>query len=70
MEEFSARKLGEVLAFAEVGIETFEKGREALEKVFGKDKVEEVLAKNKAHAEKIKNIANKEKPEEKGNKEI
>lgn len=35
MNEFSAKKLGEVLAFAIVGIETFERGRHALEQGLG-----------------------------------
>ncbi len=32
MEQFAARKLGEVLAFARVGEETIARGREALNK--------------------------------------
>lgn len=34
MNEFSAKKLGEVLAFALVGQETWQKGKSALEEVF------------------------------------
>lgn len=37
MNEFSAKKLGEVLAFADVGLETFDKGREAFEKTLGEN---------------------------------
>ncbi len=57
MNEFVAKKLGEVLAFAEVGHETFEKGREAFEKVWGKEKVKQVISENTAHSEAIRKIA-------------
>jgi hypothetical protein len=56
LNEYIARKLGEVLAFAEVGLETFEKAEDALKKVFGKEKYEEAKKENSLHAEKIKSI--------------
>ena len=42
MNEFGAKKLGEVLAFAVVEIETFEKGRTALSKVLGEEEVKKL----------------------------
>ncbi len=43
MNEFTAKKLGEVLALTEVGEETFNKGQKAFESVLGKEKVSEAL---------------------------
>jgi len=57
MTEFSARKLGEVLAFSVVGAETLEKGRPALESVFGTDKVASMVETHKAHAAAIEKAA-------------
>lgn len=51
MNEFSAKKLGEVLAFAEVSLDTIEKSRVALSEVF--DSVESVERANKEHREAI-----------------
>jgi len=56
MDEFVARKIGEVLAFAEVGLETFEKGREGLVQVFGEEVFGEINNKNSEHAGKLKEI--------------
>ncbi len=44
MNQFTAKKLGEVLAFCQVGHETFEKGRVALEQGLGAEVVEKALA--------------------------
>ncbi len=49
MTEFSARKLGEVLAFARVGSETMERGRTALASVFGEAEVAELIESQKQH---------------------
>jgi hypothetical protein len=57
LNEFVAKKLGEVLAFAVVGIETFEKGSKALVSVLGDDMVEDVLQKCEEHKAKILEIA-------------
>jgi hypothetical protein len=43
MNEFVAKKLGEVLAFAVVGKETFEKGKDALISVMGADVVNAMI---------------------------
>jgi hypothetical protein len=58
MTEFTAKKLGEVLAFAEVGVETFEKGKEALGTVFeGMDGVDGAIEDSRAHAAEIERVA-------------
>jgi len=53
MTEFTARKLGEVLAFSQVGAETMEKGRPAFESVFGAEKVNALIAGQNDHAAAI-----------------
>ncbi|MCX6703649.1 MAG: hypothetical protein NTV02_03100 [Candidatus Zambryskibacteria bacterium] len=60
MNEFTAKKLGEVLAFAEVGIETFEKGRDALTSVLGADMLESLIEESEMHASSIRKIATDE----------
>jgi hypothetical protein len=57
MNEFTAKKLGEVAAFAIVGTETFEKGRAALVSVLGEDTVKNYFALCEKHEEKIMKIA-------------
>ncbi len=57
MTEFSAKKLGEVLAFSQVGADTMEKGRPALESVFGAEKVASLIDGHKAHADAITKTA-------------
>lgn len=58
MTEFSARKLGEVLAFARIGTDTIERGRTALETVFGgAEGVDALLAANAQHAAEIEAMA-------------
>lgn len=65
LNEFTAKKLGEILAFSRVGKETFERGRAALTKVFGSDEVEAIIEANNALAERVDIIA-----EESGVKDI
>lgn len=57
MNEFTAKKLGEVLAFAVVGKETFEKGRNALTQVFASQGVEQILKDTADHANTITALA-------------
>lgn len=57
MNEFIAKKLGEVLAFAEVGYETLERGRGTLIDVFGPDDVSRITEENLALGERIKILA-------------
>ena len=57
MNEFTAKKLGEVLAFAVVGIETFEKGKIALVSVLGEDEVTKLISQSSKHRDVILKIA-------------
>jgi hypothetical protein len=56
MNEFSAKKLGEVLAFSLVGRETAEKSQKAFTALF-EDGAEKIVEKYRAHAEAILSIA-------------
>jgi len=56
MNEFIAKKLGEVLAFAEVGLETFERGKTAFESVLGIERVSQILKDNATHVETIRKV--------------
>lgn len=60
INEFVAKKMGEVLAFADVGNETIEKGKAALILALGEDEVMNLLDKNRIHADEIKKIAQDE----------
>jgi hypothetical protein len=60
MNEFTAKKLGEVLAFAEVGMETFDKGRDAFVSVLGEEAVQSFVEESQIHADTIRSIAEKE----------
>ncbi len=57
MNEFISKKLGEVLAFAEVSHETFERGRHSLEAGFGVERVNQAIKDNTLHAESIKKLS-------------
>jgi hypothetical protein len=57
MNEFVAKKLGEVLAFNRVGTDTLEKGRPALVEALGAEKVEDMFEKNRIHAEEVMRVA-------------
>ena len=57
MNEFGAKKLGEVMAFAIVGDETIMKGIRALSPVLGDSEVKDILEKNRIHADEIKKLA-------------
>ena len=57
MNEFAAKKLGEVLAFALVGDETLEKGRSVLSPVLGENELTDILDKNRIHADELKKLA-------------
>jgi hypothetical protein len=57
MNDFTGKKLGEVLAFAQVGSETFQRGRVALVKTLGEDEYQALSAKFDSLAEKIASIA-------------
>ena len=57
LNEFTAKKLGEVLAFSRVGKETFERSRSAMTRVFGSDETERIIEDNNALAARIELIA-------------
>ena len=57
INEFMAKKLGEVLAFTRVGSDTVTKGRAALVEQLGEEKVLEMLEKNTRHAKEIEHLA-------------
>lgn len=59
MNEFTAKKLGEVLAFAEIGKETMERGLPAFVEIYGEEKVSELIKSQGSHSEEIRNLANK-----------
>lgn len=57
MTEFSARKLGEVLAFAQVGNDTAERGKAALETVFGAEGLAAYVTSNNEHIADLTKMA-------------
>jgi hypothetical protein len=57
VNEFVGKKLGEILAFAEVGAETWERGQESLALVLGADVVADVIARSFEHARTIRSMA-------------
>ncbi len=54
--EFTAKKLGEVLAFARVGVETMEKGRGGLNQVW-EDNLNDFITQQKEQATQIEAVA-------------
>mgnify|MGYP003418734420 FL=1 len=57
INEKKKKKLGEVLAFAEVGNETITKGKASFILVMGDDEVSSILDKNRIHGDEIKKFA-------------
>jgi len=57
MNEFTAKKLGEVLAFAIVGKEIFEKGNEALGQVLTPEGVGQIIERVNGHINTITDLA-------------
>jgi hypothetical protein len=70
MNEFVAKKLGEVLAFAVVGKETFEKGKESFVKVLGAEVMDEMIAETTNRVERIQSIVAENHAEEIVNKKL
>ncbi len=56
MNQYLTNKVGEVLAFAQVGSETLGKGKEALESVFRQEDLKVFYNAGEEHAEKIREI--------------
>ncbi len=57
INEFVAKKIGEVLAFSRVSSDTIAKGHAALVQTLGEEKVQDMLDKNRIHAEELIRIA-------------
>jgi hypothetical protein len=57
MNEFVAKKLGEVLAFNRIGSDTIQKGMPALVSALGAEKVHEIEEKNRIHGEAVLQVA-------------
>lgn len=57
MNEFVAKKLGEVLAFNQVGTDTYEKGKMALIEALGAERFIDIEDKNRIHGEAVMKIA-------------
>lgn len=57
MNEFTAKKLGEVLAFCQVGLETIGKGIDALESIYGKEGMTIMVTAIERQAKEIEEIA-------------
>lgn len=53
MNEFTAKKLGEVLAFAKVGNETITKAMTVFSGMFSKDEIDVFISKNNAHVDAL-----------------
>ncbi len=57
MNEFVAKKLGEVLAFTQVGTDTYEKGKSALTAALGAERCMDIEEKNRIHGEALMKVA-------------
>ena len=60
INEFSAKKLGEVLAFSDVGLDTYKRGEKALTELFGTEEFSKIKSEVESHKESIKSIAERE----------
>ena len=70
MNEFTAKKLGEVLAFADVSLDTAKRAENALKEAFGEEKFLALIAKNTSHTEAIKKISEDENVSDIVNKKL
>ncbi len=57
INEFVAKKIGEVLAFTRVSSDTIEKGKTALTEVLGEETIMDMIEKNRIHGEELMRIA-------------
>jgi hypothetical protein len=53
INEFVAKKIGEVLAFTRVSTDTIEKGKVALTQVLGEETIMDMVEKNRIHSEEL-----------------
>lgn len=58
MANKKAKKLGEVLAFSKVGIDTFKKGEEGFKKVWDESYIDELVSINEDHASSLETLIN------------
>lgn len=63
MNEFSAKKMGEVLAFSNIEIDTIEKGFEGFRKLFTEVRLEDIKKESASHALKLNELINIEAKE-------
>jgi len=57
IHEFGAKKMGEVLAFNELGIDTIDRGIDALTEAFGEEKISDMKERFRMHIDTIVAIA-------------
>lgn len=57
INEFTAKKIGEVVAFTRVALDTIEKGRPALAERLGEETVLDMVEKNKLHNDELLRVA-------------
>lgn len=70
MNEFCAKKLGEVLAFASVSLDTAERGHKAMVTILGDSGLADFIDNNKKQIETINQIANEYKVTDIVNKKL
>lgn len=56
MTDKKAKKLGEVLAFAVVGIDTFKKGRDGFKKVWSESEIDDLIKTNENHVSALEEL--------------
>lgn len=59
MNDFTAKKLGEVLAFARAHIDTLEKGQTGFSKIFSDEEIDALMKENEKHERQILKMADK-----------
>ncbi len=57
INEFTAKKMGEALAFTQVSTDTITLGHAALVQILGEEQVQDMLDKNRLHGEELVRIA-------------
>ncbi len=57
INEFVAKKIGEVVAFTRVSLDTIERGKEALVVHLGEERVVDMIEKNRMHGDELLRIA-------------
>jgi len=60
LDLYTAKKIGEVLAFAEIAADTFEKGKDSLGKVFTPEYIAKIIDENRGYYNQLKELAEKQ----------